>query len=212
MDECSRDEALYRNAPWPCGRRAYPPSVYRNIALKPRRIAFKLVDQIPDPRSTDLEAVEVVIVCPWLKGLPRESGLWISALPIHDVNSFISGNAHVDVPSELCDRLYFGVFALDRFRSSTQLLAALRTMGVKRIINLPSVSFFDGRSATILKSLDLGPAGEVEFLRQAKASGLDVALCTREPLARELKDASLFDFILLHEGPGRAITAMSPSG
>ena len=27
---------------------------------------------------------DVVLVCPWLEGLPEDSGLWISALPIHD--------------------------------------------------------------------------------------------------------------------------------
>ncbi|MBI1773912.1 MAG: phosphoenolpyruvate hydrolase family protein [Proteobacteria bacterium] len=148
----------------------------------------------------------LTIVCPWLRGLPAESGLWISALPIHDVNSFIDGDLGVDPAAGEHRRLYFGVFALDRFRSQARIFSMLRAQGIERIINLPSVSFFDGRSASTLQSLDLGWSQEVEFLRAAKAAGFNVALCARRPLDIGVDNMEQFDFILGHEGPRSRFT------
>ena len=149
----------------------------------------------------------IVIVCPWLKGLPKESGLWIAALPVHDVNGYVDDEPGMTVPMELRGQLYFGVFALDRFRSLPRLFASLHAKGIERIINLPSVSFFDGRSAGILQSLDLGCAQEVEFLRKAKSAGFRVALCARRSSITTLGDLHHFDFALYHDGPRSSFSA-----
>lgn len=168
-----------------------------------RRIEVSLVDQIPEA----LAPGATVIVCPWLKGLPVESGLWISALPIHDANSHIRAGSFGNADRKIVEQIYLGVFALDRFRPTAQLLDDIWGMGARRLINLPSVSFFDGRSGAILRDVDLGPAREVEFLLQAKDAGFRVALCALQDQAAQVKSVAAFDFLLLHAGPGEKLNA-----
>jgi predicted TIM-barrel enzyme len=171
-----------------------------------QRIAFSLAERGPGP-DWQGTADTAVIVCPWLKGLPPDSGLWMSALPIHDANGFVRADAALDAGAVPREQVYVGIFALDRFRPTAQLLAALHAMGVRRLINLPSVSFFDGRSGAMLEEVELGPAREVDFLLQARDAGFRIALCTTLARANKLTDASPFDFLLIHEGPGRPLVA-----
>jgi predicted TIM-barrel enzyme len=142
--------------------------------------------------------------------LSPEVGLWVSALPIHDVNDFIDSDLPLDATASCRALVYVGVFALDRFRSSERLLAQLRAKGVERIVNLPSVSFFDGRSTSILESLDLGCEQELAFLRQAKLAGFRVALCARRAARRSIEDIDMFDAVLCHDGPRTAFTQWRP--
>jgi predicted TIM-barrel enzyme len=169
-------------------------------------VQIQFVQQVPESIRA-APGGSVVIVCPWLKGLPEESGLWIAALPIHDVNGYLDEDSGTTVPMDLRGRLYFGVFALDRFRSLPRLFASLHAKGIQRIVNLPSVSFFDGRSAGILQSLDLGCAQEVEFLRKAKSAGFRVALCARRSSVATLGDLHDFEFALYHDGPRSGFSA-----
>ena len=177
--------------------------------MRRRRIEFRMADRLPSP-DWQGPGDAVIIVCPWLKGLPADSGLWLSALPIHDVNEFVRADGVVDTSGVIGAQAYFGVFALDRFRPTAQLLTALWSMGVRRLINLPSVSFFDGASGAVLEQVDLGPAREVDFLLQARDAGFRVALCTTQARADRTGDASPFDFLLIHEGPGRPLAAYAP--
>jgi predicted TIM-barrel enzyme len=148
----------------------------------------------------------LIVVCPWLGALPRETGLWLSALPIHDVNAIAETDEPVAIPPALAPFVYFGVFALDRFRAPGRLLQRLRARGIGRIVNLPSVTFFDGRTAATLRSLDFGLAQEIEFLKRARAEGLRAGLCARTSQIAALDEKDRFDFILSHEGPGSALT------
>ncbi|SRR5258708_7583528 len=143
----------------------------------------------------------ITVVCPWLAGLRPETGLWISALPIHDVNAFLDGDWPGRAESDHPTRLYYGIFALDRFRSHDHLFSLLHSKGIRHIINLPSVSFFDGRTASTFQSLSLGSEQEVSFMRNAHAAGFNVALCMRRPVIRQLVEPNIFDFILTHDGP-----------
>jgi predicted TIM-barrel enzyme len=152
---------------------------------------------------------DVILVCPWLKGLPEESALWISALPIHDANSFVDGDLRVDAAPRIRSRLYFGVFALDRLRSIDQLLADLRSRGVERLINLPSVTFFDASTAQIFDMLDFNLDQEIAFLLRAKRAGFRVALCARR--GTTLSHPGSFDFVLLHDGPGGRMELVAPA-
>jgi predicted TIM-barrel enzyme len=151
----------------------------------------------------------LIILCPWLAGLPEETGLWISALPVHDVNAIAEADEPVAIPPALEHLVYFGVFALDRFRAPGRLLQRLRARGIGRIVNLPSVTFFDGRTAATLRSLDFGLAQEIEFLKRARAEGLRTGLCARTSQLAGLDEADRFDFILSHDGPGSELTLTS---
>jgi len=50
------------------------------------------------------------------------------------------------------------VFALDPFRAPEDLFQRLRVKGVRRSVNLSSVTFFDGNIAATFASLDFGAA------------------------------------------------------
>jgi predicted TIM-barrel enzyme len=148
----------------------------------------------------------LMVLCPWLAGLPADAGLWISALPIHDVNAMAEADEPVAIPPALAPFVYFGVFALDRFRAPARLLQRLRAKGIGQIVNLPSVTFFDGRTAATLRSLDFGLAQEIEFLKRARAEGLRAGLCARTSQIAGLDEAAQFDFVLSHEGPQSDLT------
>jgi predicted TIM-barrel enzyme len=165
---------------------------------------FKVLDHVPVPGES-LAPEETLLVCPWLAGLPPEQGLWLSALPIHDANSFVDRAEDFAVPAPLRARCYFGIFALDRLRSSELLLESLRRKGITRLVNLPSVSFFDGASARTLDALDFKPATEIAFLLQAKRMGFGVGLCVRTGVEIGAEDAASFDFLMSHRGPGEPI-------
>jgi predicted TIM-barrel enzyme len=174
-----------------------------------RDMAVRFVEALADCNGDEARD-DVIVLCPWLKGLPAETGPWIAALPIHDVNDFVDSDERLDVGAGRRPPIYVGLFALDRFRSSARLLTQLRKKGIERIVNLPSVSFFDGRSTSILDSLDLGYEKEVAFLREAKLMGFRVALCTRRAALRAIEDVGMFDAVLCHDGPRTAFTLWRP--
>jgi predicted TIM-barrel enzyme len=165
---------------------------------------LRIVERVP----SRADAKETVLVCPWLKGLPPDSALWVSALPIHDANAFIDDDARITAPAAMRARLYFGVFALDRLRSTDHLLAALRAKGLRRLVNLPSVSFFDASTARTFNMLDFSIEQEIAFLLRAKRAGFSVALCARR--GTENADADEFDFVLVHDGPGARMEVVFP--
>lgn len=167
-----------------------------------------ITDRVPTAAAR-VGASDVILVCPWLAGLPRESGFWISALPIHDANGFVDSELRVEAPAKFRARLYFGVFALDRLRSIDQLLEGLRNMGIERLINLPSISFFDGSTARTFDMLDFNLDQEIAFLLRARHAGFAVALCARR--GQTFPHAELFDFVLLHEGPCAPMELVRPA-
>jgi predicted TIM-barrel enzyme len=149
---------------------------------------------------------ELVLVCPWLSGLDLRAGLWLAALPIHDCNAFVDNDWILDAPPYLRERCYVGVFALDRLRSSQQIFGPLRAKGVSRLINLPSIGFFDGATAQTFGRLSFTLESEIAFLAQARSAGFGTALCARSEVDLAPEKAAPFDFILSHQGPGQPLT------
>ncbi|WID99942.1 hypothetical protein QO058_29960 (plasmid) [Bosea vestrisii] len=150
-------------------------------------------------------ADELVLVCPWLAGLDPATGLWLAALPIHDCNAFIDGDWVLNAPAQLRERCYVGVFALDRLRSGPQIFGPLRDRGVTRLINLPSVSFFDGATAQTFGRLSFTLESEIAFLAQARSLGFGTALCARAEAEPAPGRMAQFDFVLRHRGPGHPL-------
>lgn len=144
---------------------------------------------------------DIYIICPWMQGLARDSGPWLSALAVHDCNAFVDDDWTFEAPPDLRARCYFGVFALDRLRSTDGLLSLLRKRGVERIINFPSVSFFDGGMAKTLGALGLDAAAERAFLAKAQAAGFHIAACERAGEKLSRPDGLRPDFLLTHRGP-----------
>ena len=161
---------------------------------------------IVEPPLADASAdpEEALLICPWLRGLEPEAGLFLSALPIHDSNGFVDDDRSLALPAALRRRCYVGVFALDRLRRTEQLFARLRDKGVENLINLPSVSFFDDATARTFATLGFTPDAEIAFLAQARRGGFGVALCARVG-AITPDAAALFDFVLWHQGPDQPL-------
>jgi len=157
------------------------------------------------PARKDLRPGEPVIVCPWLRGLPPEAGMWLAALPIHDANAFLDEPWTLKAQDTLPDQLYFGVFMLDRLRHSEQILERLRAKGVRRLINLPTISFYDAETAATLAALDFRPDRELALLHRARQAGFGVAFCTGAPQDLSQADRDGLDFLLVHGAPGDAM-------
>jgi predicted TIM-barrel enzyme len=150
-------------------------------------------------------ADELVLVCPWLAGLDPVTGLWLAALPIHDCNAFVDGDWELKAPVQQRERCYVGVFALDRLRSGPQIFGPLRDKGVTRLINLPSVSFFDGATVQTFGRLSFTLESEIAFLAQARSAGFGTALCARSEAAPAPERMAQFDFVLRHRGPAHPL-------
>lgn len=157
----------------------------------------RLLDRLP--RDADFMGEDVLLVCPWLEGLGLETGPWLGALSIHDCNAYLEGEWTFDASLAERERCYFGVFALDRLRSQDGLFVLLRRRGVDAIVNLPSVTFFDGATAQTLDSLGFDARAEARFLDNARSHGFRTALCTRAGY----DSADTSGAYVLHEGPGR---------
>jgi predicted TIM-barrel enzyme len=147
-----------------------------------------------------------VFICPSLSGLPMPAGLWLSILPIHDANAYVDEDWVLEGPASERDRLYFGVFALDRLRSPDRLLERLRAKGVSRIANLPTVSFFDATTAANLGALGFRPERELAFLLQARRAGFGVAFCTGQESSVGPAERRELDFVIVHDRPGAALS------
>jgi len=151
-----------------------------------------------------------IVVCPCLAGLPADLALRMSILPVHDANAWLDAADVPDIPPSLRDRLYFGVFALDRLRSRERILARLVAKGVPGVVNLPSVSFFDGQAGRTLGSLGFGPSDELDFLRAAGRTGLRIAFCA-PPGAGPLAPSEPHPWLLLrHDIASGRITVAGP--
>jgi predicted TIM-barrel enzyme len=140
------------------------------------------------------------------------SGLWVSALPIHDANAFVDDERPYDIAPAHAASVYFAVFAIDPFRTPDALAQRLLAKGICRIVNLPSVSFFDAGTAEVFAGLNLGPAQERAFLRRASGLGLGVGLCTRSDDVPPLPERAHYDFVLSHNGPGSTPELFAPEG
>lgn len=139
------------------------------------------------------------ILCPFLEGLDPQVAFWIGGLAWHDANAklldCLSGGGFAG------RRIFAGVFCTDPFRRDADIFAALRAAGVDGIVNLPTVSFFDGELATILDSFRLGIAHEIDFLHRARDAGFHIAACV--PVGehiRAMADAGA-ELIIVHNGP-----------
>jgi len=100
--------------------------------------------------------------------------------------------------------VYAGLFCVDPFRIVGDLYAALGAAGVTGIVNLPSVSVFDGELGSLLASFDLGIEREIAFLRNARAAGFRIAGCASSAdIARRLAEAGA-DFVIAHGGAPRS--------
>lgn len=134
---------------------------------------------VSDLSGTGVMPGETVAICPCLRGLPDPGGLWLAVLPIHDANAYLDDPAF-SLPAAWA-KAYVGVFALDRLRSTERIFSALKEKNVRRIVNLPSVSFVDGGTQRVFAELGFGPEAELAFLLCALDAGFEVAFCCRDP-------------------------------
>ena len=68
--------------------------------------------------------------------------------------------------------------------------------GIRGIVNLPSVGFFDGLSGNHMRTLDYAVERELEFLREAALAGFRVGAFTDRSEAITPADRRMLTFIL----------------
>lgn len=169
--------------------------------------SIRILDRLPTAADF-MEDDAALIVCLWMHGFPAGIGPWLAALSVHDCNAVLEQHWVFEAPAEQRARCFFGVFVLDRLRSTDRLFALLRERGVDGIVNFPSVSFFDGATAQALASLGFSEDAEARVLGEARATGLRVGLCTRT--GRNLSSLPPdLQFQMVHDGPGRPLEILS---
>ncbi|MCP8939673.1 phosphoenolpyruvate hydrolase family protein [Alsobacter sp. SYSU M60028] len=172
--------------------------------------AAPIFDHIPE--ATEPPPDGPVLVCPWMAGLTLPSGPWLAVLPIHDANAWIDDDAWPGPPAAFAERLYFGIYAQDRLRAADRMLARLAAKGVRGLVNLPTVSFFDGSAAANHRALDFTPQRELEFLLRGRDAGFRAGFCTRAPEALTEAERAELDFLLVPERTGGPLLLARASG
>jgi hypothetical protein len=177
-----------------------PAATRRRDRKKQRRVT--ILDRPPSPLDA-ASGDEILLACPWMKGLPQEGGPWLAALCIHDCNAFLDDDWVFGAAPEIEQRTYFGIFAADRLRSAEGLLALLRRRGIGRIVNFPSVSFFDGAMSQTLGALGFTVEAERDFLLKARQADFRIGFCSDERSETRGHEGLQADFWLRHRGPGQ---------
>lgn len=140
-----------------------------------------------------------MVLCPFLHGLDTATAFWLGGLGWHDANADLL--AAIETPAHHRHRVYAGVFCVDPFRRDSDLFAALRRANIDGIVNLPTVSAFDGELESILGSFELGIGRELDFLRRAHDAGFHIAGCVATTEAADHLVTIGADFIVAHGGP-----------
>lgn len=171
-----------------------PPAlvVHRPLGMNARLVAE------PPPAEPGM----LWIVCPWLRGLAGPYGFWLSVLPVHDANAHLAEPPDMP-PGPARDDVYWGVFALDLFRSRETIWKLARRRGIGGFVNLPSLSFFTGRTGAIFADLGFSVESEVPFLLEAQAQGFRVGFFG-EPRTIDAFAFHDFDLMLTAEPPDGA--------
>jgi hypothetical protein len=144
------------------------------------------------------------VLCPFLADVVPAAAFWIGGLAWHDANASLL--AAIREPAPAGTNVFAGVFCTDPFRRDIDIFAALRQAGIAGVVNLPTVSFFDGELGAILDSFNLGIGREIDFLERARDAGFRIAGCvsTTGPIDRMLQVGA--ELIIAHAGvppPGR---------
>jgi predicted TIM-barrel enzyme len=154
---------------------------------------------VSDIKQAATSSFDRVILYPWIKHFPDARGLWTSVLTGHDANASLL--AAMPSSRQRLGQVYAAVFAIDPLRAPDLIIHRIKQAGIRGVINLPSVSFFDGNTAATLSHLSLGVEREVEFLTTCARQGLNIAGVVRSAeIARRLVEVGA-DFLLAHGGP-----------
>ena len=151
---------------------------------------------------------EWVLYCPWLDAPGHETQLWLAVLGWHDVNGrLLAALEHLPTSAVAHPNVFAGLFCADPFCDMRTLFAALLRVGIRGVINLPSVTFLDGEVAETLASLNLGAERELACLRQARKAGLRVVGCAADTVTAIAMGELGAELLVAH---GAAPTAGAP--
>jgi predicted TIM-barrel enzyme len=179
------------------------------VADAPEVASVRIIDHLPTEEDYGRDNA-ALIICPWLRGLPADTGPWLAALCVHDCNAFLEDDWTFAAAEAERARSYFGIFALDRLRSTDRLFSLLRQRGIDGIVNFPSISFFDGAMAQGLAALGFSGDAEARVLAEARATGLRIGACSRSGKHLSALPPDI-QFHLVHDGPGKPLATLPVS-
>jgi len=145
------------------------------------------------------------ILCPWFPRTGKASDIWLSILPIHDINQLLLD----ELPpyGKRWANVFAGVLAVDPFRSPMHLIRSIKASGLAGVVNFPSATFVDGKAGAVFERLSLGLSREIEFLSACAAEGLRIGAVTNSANAAKRLIAIGAEFLIVHRGPPTLLDA-----
>jgi predicted TIM-barrel enzyme len=152
-------------------------------------------------RLADAPKTGCVILAPWLAALGGADADLASLLPVADVNGLaLAGCAAAGCTEDGGPRAVAALMLADPFLRVRDAGQALRTAGIGRVANFPTVQVVDGETARALDSADLGAAREIERLAAFRRAGFSTVgfACGLEAARAMLADGA--SALVLHPG------------
>jgi hypothetical protein len=138
----------------------------------------------------------------WLPALaPFPAPLWplVSLLPVLDINGALAAALEGLRPFRAAPPIA-GVFACDPFLRPADLAARLHRVGIREVVNAPTIQLFDGETAAELGSVGYRAEAEFRLLLRLAGLGLEPLACVTSRAAADLALGLGLRRFLLHPG------------
>lgn len=138
----------------------------------------------------------------WLPALaPFPASLWplVSLLPVLDINGALAAALEGQAPFGGAPPAA-GIFACDPFLRPTDLAAGLHRVGIREVVNAPTIQLFDGETAAELGSVGYRAEAEFRLLLRLAERGLEPIACVTSRAAADLALGLGLRRLLLHPG------------
>lgn len=163
--------------------------------VRPR---IRLVTHWPEPSDRPVDArVYVPALAPFPPALREIVGL----LPVVDINGALLAAISRPDRRDPARDLVAGIFAADPFLDAIELGERLRSAGVARIANFPTLQHFDGATAEGLSAVGYDLQAELAVLMRFAAAGFEVVGYVATVKAAEAALASGLKALAYHPGP-----------
>ncbi|MBX9752542.1 MAG: phosphoenolpyruvate hydrolase family protein [Roseococcus sp.] len=138
----------------------------------------------------------------WLPALaPFPPHLWplVALLPVLDINGALAAALEAQRPFRTAPPIA-GIFACDPFLRPTDLAAGLHRVGIRAVVNAPTIQLFDGETAAELGSVGYRAEAEFRVLLRLAERGLEPIACVTSRAAADLALGLGLRRFLLHPG------------
>jgi len=139
------------------------------------------------------------VFLPALAPFPAEAWPVVALLPVLDINGALRAALEARRPFRSAPPVA-GLFACDPFLRLADMAAVLRRVGIRAVVNFPTVQVFEGETAAALAAVGYRAEAEFRLLQRLADQGFTPIACAT---SRRAVDAALglgLRRILLHPG------------